>query len=79
MPTAGPTEAQNSTPEPVNEPPLPITPALQTIVNSYGIYRVYPGGMPSFTPDEIFNIASVTDSPNFTQKTYITCGPIPSL
>ena len=34
--------------------------------NSYGIYRVYKCGAPSYTPDDDFNLESVADNPNFT-------------
>jgi hypothetical protein len=44
-------------------------PMFETTSNSYGIYRVYPGGHPSFTPDELYTLNQVADSSNFTQDT----------
>ena len=44
-------------------------PVFETASNSYGIYRVYPGGRPSFTPDELYTLNQVADSSNFTQDT----------
>ena len=35
--------------------------AHRTCPNSYGIYRVYPGGEASYSPDEIYSLDSVTD------------------
>lgn len=47
-----------------------IPPATQhkTDPNSYGIYRVYKSGPPSFTPDDNFRLNSTADSPNFTRS-----------
>jgi len=47
-------------------PLLPAAPeslAHRTCPNSYGIYRVYPDGEPSYSPDEIYSLESVTDDP----------------
>jgi len=59
------------TPEPVDtdDPdmtPAPPLPKFQTDSNSFGVYRVYKSGKPTYTPDESFTINSVADSPNFT-------------
>lgn len=37
----------------------------QTKANSYGVYRIYKSGPPSFTPDHNFRINSVANGPNF--------------
>jgi hypothetical protein len=41
------------------------TPPYITKSNSYGVFRSYPSGRPSFTPDELFTLNGVSDSPNF--------------
>jgi hypothetical protein len=45
---------------------LPVT-EFKTGPNSFGIHRVYKSGEPSFTPDDNFHIANVSDGPNFIQ------------
>ena len=35
--------------------------------NSFGIYRVYTCGAPSYTPDDDFSLEDVADNPNFTR------------
>jgi len=50
-----------------HEPEVPAVPQFQTEPNSFGIYRVYKSGEPSFTPDDNFRIADVSDGPNFVQ------------
>jgi hypothetical protein len=45
--------------------PLPSLPDFQTDSNSFGVYRIYKSGKPTYTPDEGFTINSVADSPNF--------------
>ena len=44
------------------------TPTYTSQANSFGIYRVYTNGAPSYTPDDDFNIENVTDNPNFLQS-----------
>ena len=39
--------------------------AFTTDSNSYGIYRVYPHGRPSYTPDELHMLQQVSDSSTF--------------
>jgi hypothetical protein len=57
------------TPEPSqHEPDVPAVPQFQTEPNSFGIYRVYKSGEPSFTPDDNFRIGNVSDGPNFIQE-----------
>ena len=36
-------------------------------MNSFGVYRVYKSGEPSFTPNDNFRVDSVADGPNFTK------------
>ena len=56
------------TPEPSqHEEELPAVPQFQTDANSFGVYRIYKSGEPSFTPDDNFQIANVADGPNFTK------------
>jgi hypothetical protein len=43
----------------------PNLPPYKTDRNSYGVYRVYDGGPPSYTPDELHTLHHVSDSPNF--------------
>ena len=64
LPISMPIETPNS----ANAPPHPVETECRTNVNNYGIYRVYRGSAPTFTPDDMFNIASVADSPNFTSS-----------
>jgi len=45
-----------------NRPDLP---AFTTDLNSYGVYRVYPHGRPSYTPDELHTLQQVSDSSTF--------------
>ena len=55
-------------PEPSqHEEELPAVPKFQTDMNSFGVYRVYKSGEPSFTPDDNFRVDSVADGPNFTK------------
>ena len=49
--------------------PHKLVPMFETALNSYGIYHIYPGGHPSFTPDELYTLNQVADSANFTQDT----------
>jgi hypothetical protein len=44
---------------------LPETPAHTMEANSYGVYHVYPQGPPSYTPDELYSLQNVLDSPTF--------------
>jgi len=50
-----------------HEPEIPPVAEFKTGPNSFGIYRVYKSGEPSFTPDDNFRIANVSDGPNFIQ------------
>ena len=52
-----------------SDPHKQVVPVFETALNSYGIYRVYPGGRPSFTSDELYMLNQVADSANFTQDT----------
>lgn len=52
-----------------SDPPKQPVPMFKTVLNSYGIYRMYPGGSPSFTPDELYTSNQVADSSNFMQDT----------
>ena len=40
-------------------------PKFETDLNSFGIYRIYKSGEPTFTPDNNFHVDSVADGPNF--------------
>ncbi|KAG6882840.1 hypothetical protein C0992_010509, partial [Termitomyces sp. T32_za158] len=35
--------------------------------NSFGIYHIYPGGPPSFTPEDFYSLSSISNSPAFVQ------------
>lgn len=50
-----------------HEPETPAVPEFKTEPNSFGIYRIYKSGKPSFTPDDNFRIGNVSDGPNFIQ------------
>ena len=56
---------QPSQPEP--EIPAAQVPEFKTEPNSFGIYRIYKSGEPSFTPDDNFHVANVSNGPNFIQ------------
>jgi hypothetical protein len=49
----------------LTSPEIPAFTAFTTNSNSYGIYRVYPHGRPSYTPDELHTLHQVSDSPTF--------------
>ena len=56
------------TPQPSqHEPEALAIPDFKTGPNSFGIYRVYKNGEPSFTPDDNFRVSNVSDEPNFIQ------------
>ena len=56
------------TPQPSqHEPEISPIAEFKTRPNSFGIYQVYKSGKPSFTPDDNFCIANVSDGPNFIQ------------
>ena len=40
-------------------------PKFKTDPNSFGVFRVYKSGEPTFTPDDNFHVDSVADGPNF--------------
>ena len=42
-------------------------PKFKTDPNSFGVYRIYQSGEPTFTPDDNFRVDSVADGPNFTK------------
>jgi len=48
-----------------HEEEVPAVPAFKTDTNSFGVYRIYKSGEPSFTPDDNFRIDGVADGPNF--------------
>lgn len=45
----------------------PAIPSYETYPDEYGTYRSYPGGQPSFTPDDRHTLHTVSDSSNFTK------------
>lgn len=47
----------------LSTPPASESSAHRTSPNSYGIYRVYPGGKVTYSPDEIYSLDSVADGP----------------
>ena len=49
------------------KPEIPPVAEFKTGPNSFRIYCVYKSGKPSFTPDDNFHIANVSDGPNFIQ------------
>ena len=54
------------TPEPSqHEEKLPTMPKFETNPNSFGIYRIYKSGEPTFTPNNNFHVDSVANGPNF--------------
>ena len=63
-------EVIDDEPNPPN-PPIDLdnavpVPDFRSDANSYGVYRIYQGGRPSYTPDEIFHVDYTSDSHNFT-------------
>ena len=40
-------------------------PKFETDANSFGVYRVYKSGEPTYTPNDNFHVDSVADGPNF--------------
>ena len=56
---------QPSQPEP--KIPAAQVPEFKTEPNSFGIYCIYKSGEPSFTPDDNFHVANISDGPNFIQ------------
>ena len=58
------------TPQPLaeHESEVPAVAEFKTAPNSFGIYRVYKSGEPSFTPDDNFRVADVSDGPNFIEE-----------
>ena len=39
----------------------------ETLPNSYGVYRSYASGCPSYTPDDLYSLGQVSDSRTFSQ------------
>ena len=50
--------------EPPSSPADNEGPVFQTLPDKFGVYRVYPGGRPSFTPDELYTISDSVGSSN---------------
>ena len=50
-----------------HEDELPAAPQFKTDPNSFGVYRIYKSGEPSFNPDDNFRVTNVADGPNFTK------------
>ena len=44
--------------------PVIVDPPFRTPPDSFGMFREYPSGRPSFTPDETYTLSDVSDSPN---------------
>jgi hypothetical protein len=42
----------------------PASDAFQTLPDKFGVYRVYPNGRPSYTPDELYTISDSVGSSN---------------
>ncbi|KAG6872011.1 hypothetical protein C0995_013927 [Termitomyces sp. Mi166 len=56
-----------STQETIFSPsPEPVT--YCTEPNSFGVYHVYPGGQPSFTPEEFHSLSCISNAPTFTSE-----------
>jgi hypothetical protein len=45
----------------------PDNPDFTTESNIYGVYRVFHGGPPTYTPDNVYHLDQVSDSPNFSR------------
>ena len=41
---------------------------FKTELNSFGVYRIYKSGEPTYTPDDDFWVNSVANGPNFTKE-----------
>jgi hypothetical protein len=62
-----PLEIIEDLPNPPN-PPIDNTalvPDFKSDANGYSVYRIYQGGRPSYTPDEIYHVDYASDSRNF--------------
>jgi hypothetical protein len=72
LPVAPPVvEQQPVEPEQPHAPPLPdisITDKVSTDSNSFGVYRVYTGRLPTYNPDDNFSVNQVSDGPSFAQS-----------
>lgn len=64
-----PNESTDMDDEPFSRSPAD-GPIFQTLPDKFGVYRVYPGGRPSFTPDESYTISDSVGSSNIS-----TIGP----
>ncbi|KAF6741116.1 hypothetical protein DFP72DRAFT_834947 [Ephemerocybe angulata] len=51
----------------INPAPTSLEPHI-TDPNSYGVYRVYPGGTPSYVPDNTASADDMADAPTFKKK-----------
>jgi hypothetical protein len=74
LPVAPPIAEQPVEPEqPLIPTPLPVIPITEKITvttdaNSFGVYRVYNGRLPTHNPDENFSVNHVADGPSFTKS-----------
>jgi len=83
MPPPPDESEEPSQPKPTPTPLVPTTsaPAEEfptahtTKPNSYGVYRVYPGGTPTFDPDESSTTHTVADHPNFLPQNPTSTNP----
>jgi hypothetical protein len=72
LPVAPPIVEQPVEPEqphaPTPPPDILITNKISTDPNSFGVYRVYTGRLPTYNPDDNFSVNQVSDGPSFAQS-----------
>ena len=55
-----------------DESNLPADLSFQTLPDWFGVYCIYPGGKPLYTPDETYNLSEVVDSANIATEPSVT-------
>ena len=50
----------------------PVSNAFQTLPDKFGVYRVYPDGRPSYTPDDLYTISDSVGSSNISTQSWLS-------
>jgi len=58
---------QQHAPTPPSDIPIADKVSVTTDANSFGVYRVYTGRLPTYNPDDNFSVNQVADGPSFAQ------------
>ncbi len=66
LPVMNPVEPHAPTPH--DDIPIPNKTSVTTDANSFGVYRVYTGRLPTLNPDDNFSVNQVADGPSFSQS-----------